>query len=190
MLNDDDLYDFAKSCAYSYYRRFGSSDLEEATQDAALYLVENRENWTKPRNYLRKRVVFVLVRKYQNEKGLRRKNKIRKIELDVFLLAARLKDETNRDEARSLIDSAIRSAGLEYAHELIELLIDGWTRKDVRKRFNVSFREVSEIWNSFLYELKKTSFFDPETDKELHPLFYPQDSANGTNQPNRTESKP
>lgn len=183
MIDDASLFDFSRSCAASYCRRFGASDLDDATQEASLYLLQIRDKWNKPRNYLRKRVVFALVRKYQNEKGLRRKNRIRRIDLDVFLIAEKIKDKTQSEDARRAVDEAIRNAGLEYAREAIELLIDGWTRKEVRQRFGIKFREVSEIWKSFLREFHK--LYDLNNSDKDYPLFKFQGGKNnGSDQSN------
>ena len=169
MIDDDNLLSFAQSCALEYCKRFGSKELEDATQDAAIILLSFRAYWDRPRNYLRKRVIFELVRKFQNEKGLRRKNRLRKVELDLSGLSEKKSDETQTAKAREMIAQAVQNGRLEYAREIVELFVDGWKRKDVARLYGVSFREISEIYDRFVHELKKLD--DGDHDQDDYPLF-------------------
>lgn len=171
MIDDATLFDFSRSCAREYCRRFNSTNLDDATQEASLYLLEHREKWNRPRNYLRKRVVYELVRKYQNESGLRRKNKLRKVELDVFQLTKKKREDPDAEEAREIVEEAVKDGKLEDVREVVELIVDGWNRKQIAKKFGVPFRDVSSIYKRFLRELRK--FKEPsEQEKKDFPLLY------------------
>ena len=174
MIDDATLFDFSRSCAREYCRRFNSTNLDDATQEASLYLLEHRDRWNRPRNYLRKRVVYELVRKYQNESGLRRKNKLRKVELDVFQLSKKKREDPDAEEAREIVEEAVKDGKLEDVREVVELIVDGWNRKQIAKKLGVPFRDVSEVYKTFLRELKK--FDEPsEEEKKKFPLLYLKD---------------
>jgi len=174
MIDDATLFDFARSCAREYCRRFSSTNLDDATQEASLYLLEHRDRWNRPRNYLRKRVVYELVRKYQNESGLRRKNKLRKVELDVFQLTRKKREDPDAEEAREIVEEAIKDGKLEDVREVVELIVDGWNRKQIARKLGVPFRDVSEVYKTFLRELKK--YGEPsEEEKKKFPLLYLKD---------------
>jgi len=174
MIDDATLFDFSRSCAREYCRRFNSTNLDDATQEASLYLLEHREKWNHPRNYLRKRVVYELVRKYQNESGLRRKNKLRKVELDVFQLTRKKREDPDAEEAREIVEEAVKDGKLEDVREVVELIVDGWNRKQIAKKLGVPFRDVSEVYKTFLCELKK--YGEPsEEEKKKFPLLYLKD---------------
>lgn len=174
MIDDATLFDFSRSCAREYCRRFNSTNLDDATQEASLYLLEHRDRWNRPRNYLRKRVVYELVRRYQNESGLRRKNKLHKVELDVFQLTKKKREDPDAEEAREIVEEAIKDGKLEDVREVVELVVDGWNRKQIAKKLGVPFRDVSEVYKTFLRELKK--YGEPsEEEKKKFPLLYLKD---------------
>jgi len=174
MIDDATLFDFSRSCAREYCRRFNSTNLDDATQEASLYLLEHRDRWNRPRNYLRKRVVYELVRKYQNESGLRRKNKLHKVELDVFQLTRKKREDPDAEEAREIVEEAVKDGKLEDVREVVELIVDGWNRKQIAKKLGVPFRDVSEVYKTFLRELRK--FDEPsEEEKKKFPLLYLKD---------------
>lgn len=174
MIDDATLFDFSRSCAREYCRRFNSTNLDDATQEASLYLLQHRDRWNRPRNYLRKRVVFELVRRYQNESGLRRKNKLRKVELDVFQLSRKKREDPDAEEAREIVEEAVKDGKLEDVREVVELIVDGWNRKQIAKKLGVPFRDVSEVYKTFLRELKK--YGEPsEEEKKKFPLLYLKD---------------
>ena len=174
MIDDATLFDFSRSCAREYCRRFNSTNLDDATQEASLYLLQHREKWNRPRNYLRKRVVYELVRKYQNESGLRRKNKLHKVELDVFQLTRKKREDPDAEEAREIVEEAVKDGKLEDVREVVELIVDGWNRKQIAKKLGVPFRDVSEVYKTFLRELRK--FGEPsEEEKKKFPLLYLKD---------------
>ncbi len=168
MIDDATLFDFSRSCAREYCRRFSSTNLDDATQDASLYLLEHRDRWNRPRNYLRKRVVYELVRKYQNESGLRRKNKLRKVDLDVFQLSKKKKrDDPDAEEAREIVEEAIKDGKLEQDREIVELIIDGWNRTRIARKLALPFCDVSDVYKRFLRELRK---FDEPSEEEKKRL--------------------
>ena len=174
MIDDATLFDFSRSCAREYCRRFNSTNLDDATQEASLYLLEHRDRWNRPRNYLRKRVVYELVRKYQNESGLRRKNKLHKVELDVFQLTRKKREDPDAEEAREIVEEAVKDGKLEDVREVVELIVDGWNRKQIARKLGVPFRDVSEVYKTFLRELKK--YGEPsEEEKKKFPLLYLKD---------------
>lgn len=171
MIDDATLFDFSRSCAREYCRRFNSTNIDDATQETSLYLLEHRDRWNRPRNYLRKRVVYELVRKYQNESGLRRKNKLRKVELDVFQLTRKKREDPDAEEAREIVEEAIKDGKLEDVREVVELIVDGWNRKQIARKLGVPFRDVSSVYKTFLRELKK--YGEPtEQEKKDFPLLY------------------
>ena len=175
MIDDATLFDFSRSCAREYCRRFNSTNLDDATQEASLYLLEHRDRWNRPRNYLRKRVVYELVRKYQNESGLRRKNKLRKVELDVFQLTKKKREDPDAEEAREIVEEAVKDGKLEDVREVVELIVDGWDRKQIAKKLGVRFCDVSEIYRRFFQELRKYDDADEEPteqEKKDFPLLY------------------
>lgn len=175
MIDDDSLYSFARSCANAYCRKFGApSQFDDATQEACLYLLERRDKWTLEARFLKRRVVFELVRRYQNEHGLRRTNMLKRVDLDVGRLSERNRDDAKAQEARATIDETIRNGGLELDREIVELIVDGWTRKEIAKRYGVPFREISEIYKRFLRELRKLSDVSDE-ERKKYPLLYCQE---------------
>lgn len=123
--------------------------------------------------FLKRRVVFELVRKYQNERGLRRTNPLRRVDVDVDTLAAKpARASAEAREAKATIDESIRSGRLEFAREIVELFVDGWTRKEIAKRYGVTFKEISGIYKRFLRELRKLTDAASVDEKEKYPLFY------------------
>jgi DNA-directed RNA polymerase specialized sigma24 family protein len=178
MIDDATLFDFSRSCAREYCRRFNSANLDDATQEASLYLLEHRDRWSRPRNYLRKRVVYELVRRYQNEIGLRRKNKLRKVEFDVFQFARKKRDDPDAEEAREIIEEAIKDGKLEQDREIVELIVDGWTRSEIAGKYDVKFWEISDVYKRFLHALQKIEALDKEPteqEKKDFPLLYLND---------------
>ena len=172
MIDDATLFDFARSCAREYCRRFNSTNLDDATQEASLYLLQHRDRWNRPRNYLRKRVVYELVRRYQNESGLRRKNTLRKVELDVFQLSKKKREpDADAEEAREIVEEAIRNGKLEQDREIVELIVDGWNRTRIARKLALPFCDVSDVYKRFFRELRK--FDEPsEQEKKDFPLLY------------------
>lgn len=175
MIDDATLFDFSRSCAREYCRRFNSTNLDDATQEASLYLLEHRDRWNRPRNYLRKRVVYELVRRYQNESGLRRKNRLRKVELDVFQLSRKKRDDPDAEEAREIVEEAIKDGKLEEDREIVELIVDGWNRTRIARKLELPFCDVSDVYKRFLRALKKIEALDDEPseqEKKDFPLLY------------------
>lgn len=99
---------------------------------------------------------------------------LKRVDLDVSHLSERNRDDAKAQEARATIDETIRSGGLELDREIVELIVDGWTRKEIAKRYGVAFREISEIYKSFLRELRKLSDVSDE-EREKYPLLYCQE---------------
>ena len=98
-IDDENLEVFARKCAAAYCRRFSNwSQLEDATQDAAVFLLANRDKWTKPAPVLFRRTVGQLVRNYQEERKLRTKTPIRIVSGDVD--RATTKNETAEVDER------------------------------------------------------------------------------------------
>ena len=105
-------------------------------------------------------------------------NKLKRVDLDVGRLSERNRDDAKAQEARATIDETIRSGGLELDREIVELIVDGWTRKEIARRYGVAFREVSEIYKRFLRELRKLTDASSE-EKEKYPLIYFQENQSG-----------
>ena len=176
-MDESDVFSFAVECARIYCARFKCwEQLDDATQEASLYLLQNRDRWNRPRNYLRKRVVYELVRKYQNESGLRRKNKLRKVELDVLQLARKKREpDANAVEALEIVEEAIKDGKLEQDREIVELIVDGWTRSEIAEKYDVKFWEISDVYKRFLRALQKIAALDKEPteqEKKDFPLLY------------------
>lgn len=174
MLDDSTLYAFALSCARNYCQRFASSDLDDATQEASLYLLQIRDKWDRPRNYLRKRVIFELVRRYQNKHGLRRKNKLQFCGADLFRLAAQERKESDAErDAREIVMEAIREARLESEREIVELIVDGWTNHEIAEFTGRPYCEISNIRARFFRALRNVCGVSAdEKERNRFPLLY------------------
>ena len=174
MLDESTLYAFALSCARNYCQRFASSDLDDATQEASLYLLQIRDKWNRPRNYLRKRVIFELVRRYQDKHGLRRKNKPQFIDADLFRLTTQERKETEAErDAREIVATAIQDSRLETEREIVELIVDGWTNHEIVEFIGRPYYEISAIRARFLRAVRNVCG-TPADEKERNrfPLLY------------------
>lgn len=174
MLDDSTLYAFALSCARNYCQRFASSDLDDATQEASLYLIQNRDKWNRPRNYLRKRVIFELVRRYQNKNGLRRKNKLQFCDADLLRLASQERKESDAErDAREIVATAIQEGRLESEREIVELIVDGWTNHEIAAFNGRPYCEISNIRARFLRTVRNVCGVDAdEKERNRFPLLY------------------
>ena len=197
-LNDADLLPFAASCARSYCRRFNCwPQLEDATQEVALFLLSRRDKWNAPRAALRRRAVGVLIRAYQDERRLRTKSPL------VILPSAELEKVDNRrpekevderidsgvagDPRLEIIQRALRQPDVApYAGVIREILDGTRPRKEIAAAAGISQGRLSQVFSTFKricrqFELRNGSAAvlvdtlkeDPTPEERAqNPLFY------------------
>ena len=160
-LNDGNLEEFARKCAAAYCKRFSNwNQLDDAQQDAAVFLLANRDKWHKPAPVLFRRTVGQLVRNYQEERKLRTKTPIRIVSGDVDRAAA--KDETAAVDERldsggepdprwTIIERALRQPELTPAErEIVRAILRGDQSNDaIAATFHKSPGRISQIFSKF-----------------------------------------
>lgn len=160
-IDDENLEVFARKCAAAYCRRFSNwNQLEDATQDAAVFLLANRDKWSKPAPVLFRRTVGQLVRNYQEERKLRTKSPIRIVSGDVD--RATTKNETAEVDERldsngetdprwSIIERALRQPDFTpNERDIIRAILRGDQTNDaIATAFRRSPGRISQIFSKF-----------------------------------------
>lgn len=142
-MDESDVFSFAVECARIYCARFKCwEQLDDATQEAALWLLRNRGKWNLRKSSLKNAVVFALIRWYQNENHLRRKNPPERVEFPLEGIAT---DSTNELEAREILDAAIVNAGVEKYRSVVWACVHGEKMKNVAKEYGLSIWRVQWI---------------------------------------------
>lgn len=166
-MTDEQLFPFARACASAYCARYGAwSQLDDATQEACVFLLKNRAKWNRSESALRNRTILALVRWYQNENGLRRKTRLQRVDFDVENVPATDKE----DDARAIVEAALERFPDEEA--IIRDLIAGADRKTVATNHKVRLSEVDRIFKEFKSELCKFSDQPVKGEEESCPLLY------------------
>ena len=159
-LEEEKIFEFAASCARAYckkYRAWGQYD--DAVQEVAVFLLENRSLWSKPRAVLRQRAVGVLVRNYQNERRLRTKTPLRLITGTEFEkvderrpekeVDERLDSGVSTDPRLEIIERALRRPDVAPNADVIRMILSGRPRKEISAVFKLSQGRLSQIFDSF-----------------------------------------
>lgn len=145
-MTSDAVFLFAKYCANIYCKKFKSRrQVDDVTQQACLLLFENRDKWGLSDSKLRSRIIWDLIRWYQNEHGLRLKK--RPIRLESYPLESCRSTyyETKRIDDREMIEKTIECAGLGEHRGVILDLFDGYKRYEIAQRRGLSLGKVQEI---------------------------------------------
>ena len=166
-LTDDTLEQFSRSCACCYCKRYGSwEQLDDAQQDAALFLLAHRDKWQLPEAKLKRRAVMQLVRNYQERHKLRTKQPLRLQQVeDVDSLAGSevdCEDEARRDQQIDagldchedprwlIIQTALRQPDVgPYKEALVEIVEGNLTRKEIAARHGITQGRLSQIFAHF-----------------------------------------
>lgn len=166
-LTDDTLEQFSRSCACCYCKRYGSwEQLDDAQQDAALFLLAHRDKWQLPEAKLKRRAVMQLVRNYQERHKLRTKQPLRMQQVeDVDSLtgsevdseAEALRDQQidagldrHEDPRWLIIQRALRQPDVgPHKEALIDIIEGKLTRKEIAARHGITQGRLSQIFAHF-----------------------------------------
>ena len=159
-MDDSRVFEFATQCAKAYCAKFKDpTQLDEAIQNSAIFLLENRKIWGRPDGFLRWQTILNLVRIYQKEHFLRRKERPSRREWGDDLLEirdARLEFYLEEAEVSDLIRRAIVQGSLTPIGDAIELLARRLkTRREVAREYGVSTAKLDRRFARFKLELKK-----------------------------------
>lgn len=147
------LDQFAKQCARAYCAKYSSKDIDDAYSEIVLYIYEHISDWSKPRNWWRKRVIGELVSSYRKEKGLRLANRPQLISL-TDVEDASSQETSERDSVREHL--ALEQALTKFNARDLEVLtaiLAGERKKDVAHRFGISPARVSQIYRRLQQEI-------------------------------------
>ena len=181
MISDANVLDFARKCASLYCnRRNAWLSYDDALQDACLYLLEHRDRWADPEKVLKIRVVGELVRKYQNEHGLRLKNipRFTSLEYEDAKFAQSSDHFLDVAKMRNIAGRATLQPELAPVSPILHLLLEG-KGKEAREKYNLSRSTLSKIKRSFLIVCLRILNQDEgerreitEKDRQAMPLFF------------------
>lgn len=166
-LTDDTLEQFSRSCACCYCKRYGSwEQLDDAQQDAALFLLAHRDKWQLPEAKLKRRAVMQLVRNYQERHKLRTKQPLRMQQVEdvdsmagseVDSEAEALRDQQidagldrHEDPRWLIIQRALRQPDVgPHKEALIDIIEGKLTRKEIAARHGITQGRLSQIFAHF-----------------------------------------
>lgn len=172
MLEEDKLFEFAKECAAIYcQRRSAWSQFDDATQEACLFLLKNRDKWTLPQKFLRKQTVFALVRWYQNERRLRRQRKLERVDMPTETLFD-ANEQEQKIEAREIVELAIANA--KETSGIFRDYLEGRTLREIAEKHGTTTWRALEVVKNVKREIAKLSDEPLEGEKEECPLLYPE----------------
>ena len=149
-VTEESVYEFSQLCARIYCKQYSAwSQFDDATQDACLYLLNNQKKWTQPKPKLINRVIGELVRCYQKEHGLRRKSKLKRVDVNLSLIAT--KEEREVDDSRwSIVERALRQPDVAPNRSIVESLLEpDATVTTVAKKHGLTKARVSQIFKQF-----------------------------------------
>lgn len=175
MITETNLFDFAKKVASLYCRKFSAwKQYDDAVQEVCVRLLKNRGCWEWDERRVVRQELLGLVRWYQNEKGLRRKNKIAQIDFQVEDLSTTDDKQVARDDRRDLFEKAmVNGRFFEEEKEILRLAIYKIkTRKEIAKDFRVKKREIEWLTAKFAKELCKLSDEPVKDERDRFPLLY------------------
>ena len=172
MLTETCLFDFARTCALAYCRRYAASEqLDDATQEACLFLLKNRLLWERSDSYLRFRTFYALVRWYQDERRMRARRRLVRAEAPVELVHDAV-DAASRMEAREIVDIAIERA--KDVSGIFREYLTGATQHEIASRRGLAESAGKEVIERVKTEIKKLSDEPLEREEERCPLLYPE----------------
>lgn len=154
-MTSDAVFLFAKYCANIYCKKFKSRrQVDDVTQQACLLLFENRDKWGLSDSKLRSRIIWDLIRWYQNEHGLRLKKRPTRVDCFPLESCRSTYRETKRIDDRDMIEVAIERAGLAKYRGVVLDLLDGYKRYEIAKRRGISPARVTELLEKFESEMQ------------------------------------
>lgn len=151
---ESDVYEVAKTAAFSYCKKFRAfKQFDDAISEAALFLLEHKTIWEKPRRTIVIRVVGALVRNYQNAHGARLKNRplFYRDEYDFDNIAL----ENTLDEKRLLVEwkkdveNTLKQREFEEYVDVIRDLISGLSVTAVAKKYRIPQRRIRNVFKRF-----------------------------------------
>lgn len=182
-MTDSDVYEVAEAAARAYCKRYASSEqFDDALGDAALFLLEHRTIWNKQRSLIVSRVVGALIRKYQNEHGLRLKRKPTFVDdVDVSLIPSK-SNVLICDPRLEFVQTLLESLRFAPLRDAILEIIDARSKiSEIAARNYLSQRELRRIYNEFQIACKTNArgvtIVDPhdvneDGVREACPLFF------------------
>lgn len=154
-MTSDAVFLFAKHCANIYCKQFKTRrQIDDVTQQACLLLFKNRDKWGLSDNKLCSRIIWDLVRWYQNEHGLRLKKRPTRIEDFPLELCRSPYREMKRIDDRDMIEVAIERAGLAEYRGVVWDLLDGYKRYEIARRRGIPPAKVRELLEKFESEMQ------------------------------------
>ena len=151
-VTEAEILPFSERCARSYCKKFNAwAALDDATQEAALFLCQNRALWEKPDAWLRRRVCGQLVRNYQNEHKIRTKSPLFFTHgaFDEIEPVAEPESETE-DPRLSIIQTALRQPDVApWRHILVDIVDGELSRKEIAAKHGVSQSWISQLFARF-----------------------------------------
>lgn len=175
MITEANLFEFAKKAASLYCRKFSAwEQYDDAVQEVCLRLLKNRDCWANDEKVVIRQELLGLVRWYQNEKGLRRKNRIAQVDFQTEDLSTTDEKQIALNDRRDLFERAmVNGRFFEEEKEILRLAIDKIkTREEIAKDFRISKREIEWLIKKFAKELCKLSEEPLEGERERFPLLY------------------
>lgn len=154
-MTDDAVFLFAQSCAKTYCNMYKSfRQFDDATQEACLWLLQHRDKWNLPDSNLRCRIIWALIRWYQNEHGVRLKKRPERVEgFPLEQCRSRYRDIKRHDD-REMIETAIERAGLAKYRGVVLDLLYGYNRKEIAIRQGLPSDKVTAILEELKPELR------------------------------------
>ncbi len=178
MLEEKDVFQFAERVAKSYCARVNNyRNIDDAVSEACVFLLEHRDQWNRPPQWLYRRAVGQLIRNFQNEHGLRRKNRAFYTEnYDLQTHAETVEvDAPKRTDARiRIIERALKQPDfVEYA-EVVRDIVAGMARTDIALKHNITQGRISQIFNRFKTVCQRLDEEREPTheDKTKYPLLF------------------
>lgn len=151
-MTEAEILPFSERCARAYCKKFNAwAALDDATQEAALFLCQNRSLWEKPDAWLRRRVCGQLVRNYQNEHKIRTKSPLFFTHgaFDEIEPVAEPESETE-DPRLLIIQTALRQPDVApWRHILVDIVDGELSRKEIAAKHGVSQSWISQLFARF-----------------------------------------
>ena len=146
------------------------SQFDDATQEACLFLLKNRDKWNRPDAYLRFRTFYALIRQWQNEHKARRRRRLSQVDAPLETIAV----YDRSIDARDVIETAIQRARLENESAIVWELVDRRPRREVAAEHGTTVARVTEIYKRLVHAIGVLSDEPLPDEEESCPLFYPE----------------
>lgn len=174
MLNEVDLFDFARKVATFYCRKHNKwDDYDDAVQEVCVHLLKNRAHLEKSERVLYRQEFLHLVRWYQDSNGLRRKHKIVRADYPVSDLSICGDILNDKEEAYALFEIAMKNGSFcAEERDILWELIYKANRDEIAKSYGISNREVLRMKKKLEVELSRLSDVPVKGEKERCPLLF------------------